>query len=80
MKKTTFFDNKSLGQLTCDEGFFFQEHPKSQTTDTQRRHKSEKSEIFGQCGRQNMLWPYLKIWHWDQKLMISLGVKNYLMD
>ena len=29
------------------------------TTDTQWRHKSEKPEILGRCGRQNMLRPYL---------------------
>ena len=37
----------------------------TQTTDTQRRHKSKISEKLGQCGRQNMLRPYLKIWGWD---------------
>ena len=46
------------------------------TTDTQWRHKSE----MGRCGRQNMLWPYLKIWDWDWifdravKAISSLGV------
>ena len=29
-------------------------------TDAQWRHKSNKSENLGQCGRQNMLGPYLK--------------------
>ena len=32
---------------------------KPQATDTQWRHKSKKSEIWGWCGRQNMLRPYL---------------------
>ena len=50
---------------------------------TQGRHKSKKSEKLGQCGRQNMLWPYLKIWHWDLifgragKAISSLGVRSY---
>ena len=35
------------------------------TTDTQWRHKSKKSENLGRCGRQNMLWPYPKIWEWE---------------
>ena len=35
------------------------------TTDTQWRHKSKKSENLGQCGRKNMLWPYLKICEWE---------------
>ena len=34
-------------------------------TDTQWRHKSKKSENLGRCGRQNRLWPYLKIWEWE---------------
>ena len=48
------------------------------TTDTQWRHKSE----MGRCGRQNMLWPYLKIWDWDWifgravKAISSLGVRS----
>ena len=36
----------------------------SRTTDTQWRHKSKISEKLGRCGRQNILWPYLKIWEW----------------
>ena len=43
------------------------------TTDTQWRHKSKKSEILGQCGRQNMLRLYLKIWDWD--LIFGRAVK-----
>ena len=35
------------------------------TTDTQWRHKSKISENLGQCGRQNMLRPYLKVWDLD---------------
>ena len=35
------------------------------TMDTQWRHKSKISEKLGQCGRQNMLQPYLKIWKWE---------------
>ena len=44
------------------------------------RHKSKKSENLGLCGRQNMLWPYLKIWEWDLifgralKAISSLGI------
>jgi hypothetical protein len=44
------------------------------TTDTQWRHKWKKSEIFGRCGRQNMLWPYLNIWDWD--LIFGCAVKT----
>ena len=43
------------------------------TTDTQWRHKSKKSENLGRCGRQNMLWPYLKIWEWE--LIFGRAVK-----
>ena len=32
-----------------------------------------KSENLGRCGRQNMLWPYLKIWEWE--LIFSHAVK-----
>ena len=52
------------------------------TTNTQLRHKSEKSENLGRCGRQNMLWPYLKIWDWDLifgrtvKAFSSLGIRS----
>jgi hypothetical protein len=54
----------------------------ARTTDTQWRHKSKISEKLGQCGRQNMLWPYLKIWDWDWifgravKAVSSLGVRS----
>ena len=54
----------------------------AQTTDTQWRHKSKISENFGQCGRQNMLLPYLKFWDWDWifghavKATSSLGVRS----
>ena len=37
----------------------------ARTTDTWWRHKSEKSESLGQCGRQNMLQPYLKLMEWQ---------------
>ena len=52
------------------------------TTDTQWRHKSNKSENLGRCGRQNMLWPYLKIWEWEMifsravKVISSPGVRS----
>ena len=52
------------------------------TTDTQWRLKSKISEKLGQCGRQNMLPPYLKIWDWDWifgravKAIFSLGVRS----
>ena len=45
----------------------------SQTTYTQWRHKSKKSENLGRCGRQNMLRPYLKIWDWE--LIFGRAVK-----
>ena len=51
-------------------------------TDTQWRHKSKRSEKLGRCGRQNMLWPYLKIWEWEWifgravKAISSLGVRS----
>ena len=54
----------------------------TRTTDTQRRHKSKKSEILSRYGRQNMLWPYLKIWDWDLifgravKVISSPGVRS----
>ena len=55
---------------------------KTRTTDTQWRHNSKISEKLGQCGRQNMLWLYLKIWDWDWifgravKANSSLGVRS----
>ena len=45
----------------------------TQTTDTQWMHKSKKSENLGQCGRQNILPLYLKIWDWD--LIFGRAVK-----
>ena len=54
----------------------------SQTTDTQWRHTSKKSENLGQCGRQKILRAYLKIWDWDLifgravKAISSLGVRS----
>ena len=45
----------------------------AQTTDTQWRHKSKKSENLDQCGRQNMLRPHLKIWEWE--LIFGRAVK-----
>ena len=33
-----------------------------QATDTQWRYQSKIYEKLGRCGRQNLLWPYLKIW------------------
>ena len=44
-----------------------------ESMDTQWRHKSKKSENLGQCGRQNMLRPYLQIWDWE--LIFSCAVK-----
>ena len=52
------------------------------TTDTQIRHKSKISEKLGQCGRQNMLRPYLKILEWEWifgravKDISSLGIRS----
>ena len=49
---------------------------------TQWRHKSKISENLGRCGRQNMLWPHLKIWDWDWifgravKAISCLGVRS----
>jgi hypothetical protein len=40
------------------------------------------TEKLGRCGRQNMLWPYIKIWDWDRifgravKAISSLGVRS----
>ena len=54
----------------------------ARTTDTQWSHKSKISEKLGRCGRQNMIWPYLKIWDWDLifgcavKAISSLGVRS----
>ena len=54
----------------------------ARTTDTQWRHKSKISEKLGQCGRQNMLRLYLKIWEWEwifghaEKAISSLGVRS----
>ena len=48
----------------------------------QGRHKSKKSENLGQCGRQNMLRPYLKIWDWEWifgravKVISSPGIRS----
>ena len=41
-------------------------------------------EKLGRCGKQNMLWPYLKIWEWEWifghvvKAISSLDVHSYL--
>ena len=57
---------------------------RTRTTDTQWRHKSKKSEILGQYGRQNMLQPCLKICDWDLifghavKAISSPGVRSPL--
>ena len=56
----------------------------TRTTDSQWiwRHKSKLSEKLGRCGRQNMLWLYLKIWEWEWifgyavKAISSLGVHS----
>ena len=54
----------------------------TRTTDTQWRHKSKISGKLDQCGWQNMLWPYLKIWDWGWifsravKAILSLGVRS----
>ena len=58
----------------------------TRTTDTQWRHKSKIYEKLGQCGRWNMLRPYLKIWDWDWifgravKTVSSLGVRSPWQD
>ena len=42
-------------------------------------------EKLGRCGRQNMLWPYLKLWEWELifsralKAISSLGVRSPCM-
>ena len=62
--------------------YFFSTSFWTRTTDTQWRHKSKISEKLGRCGRQNMLWPYLKIWEWEWffgravKAISSLGVRS----
>ena len=55
---------------------YFKQLNLSKDTDCQGRHKSKKSEKFGWCGRQDMLWPYLKICNWD--LIFSHAVKVVL--
>ena len=45
-----------------------------ESTDTQWRHESKKSENLGRCGRQNILQPYLKIWEWE--LIFGRAVKT----
>ena len=50
---------KKCQNMTFKVNFLCQ---KSQTTDTQWRHKSKISEKLGRFVRQNMLWPYLKLW------------------
>ena len=40
---------------------------------TQWRHKSKKFENLGRCGRQNILWPYLKFG--ECELIFSCAVK-----
>ena len=48
----------------------------------QTPNKSKISEKMDWCGRQNMLWPHLKIWDWDWilgravKAISSLGVRS----
>ena len=37
----------------------------ARTTDTQWRYNPKISEKLCRYGRQNMLWPYLKIWYWE---------------
>ena len=44
------------------------------STDTQWRQKLKKSDNVGQCGRQNMLLPCLKIWEWE--LIFGRAVKT----
>ena len=46
--------------------------------DTQWRHKSKKSEKLGRCGRQNTLWPYLKIWDWDLSFGRAVNAISFL--
>ena len=44
--------------------------------------KLQNFEKLGRCGRQNMLWPYLRIWDWDLnfgravKAISSPGVRS----
>ena len=47
-----------LDDSQCTSFFLWHSSP---ATDTQRRHKSKISEKLGRCGKQTMLWPYLKI-------------------
>ena len=68
---------RGLGKKNIQKGVL-----RPRTTDTQWRHKSNKSENLGRCGRQNMLRPYLKIWEWEWifgravKAISSLGVRS----
>ena len=49
----------------------------ARTTDTQWSHKSNKSENLGRFGRQNMLWPYLKIW--EREWIFGCAVKTIFL-
>ena len=88
-KKTLFHDESNFHEielfypvLVLSIQLIMQVWLESRTTDTQWRHISKKSENLGQCGRQNMLRPYLKIWDWDWifgravKAISSLGVRS----
>ena len=63
-------DNGRLVAVGGSRGEIFIE-----TTDYGHPMKAiKKSENLGRCGRQNMLWPYLKIWDWE--LFFGRAVKG----
>ena len=78
-----FMDFKIIQNFSfCSSGHSIYSSLHSRTTDTQWRRNSKKPEILSRCGRQNMLWPYLKIWDCDLifgravKAISSTGVRS----
>ena len=65
---------EKVGQIFCEDA----------NARTQWRHIfiDKISEKLGRCGRQNIFWPYLKIWEWEWifgravKAISSLGVRS----
>ena len=81
-KKINVSDRNSSRTLRLKQLSICKDSLASRTPDTQWRHKSKISEKLGRCGRQNMLWPYLKTWEWEWifgravKAISSLGVRS----
>ena len=51
----------------CSLPLFYCKTFKKRETSNSKMHglRTKKSENLGRCGRQNVLWPYLKIWEWE---------------